>query len=168
MAVKIYRCDECGKPFRSKKEMEAHLKEHESDVIKISLPAVSKRLLLVVLLLVSVIFLFSYGLFSGQITGSVVDTIDLSNEPVKGNPEAKVTIIEFSDFNCPACKGAVQVVERILNEYNGKVKLVFKNYPLASHEGSFVAAMAAECAHEQGRFWDYHTNCSRIRAHSYR
>ena len=136
--------------------MEAHLKEHESDAIKIKLPAVSKKLILITVLLVSVVFLFSYGILPGQITGSAVSTIDLSNEPVKGDPEAKVTIVEFSDFNCPACKGAVQVVDRILNEYNGKVKIVFKNYPLASHEGSFEAAMAAECAHEQGRFWDYH------------
>jgi len=78
--------------------------------------------------------------------------------PTKGSLLAPVTIVEFADFMCPACaRFATETLPQIEEEYieTGKVRFVFHNFPFLG-EGSFRAAEAALCAHEQGRFWDYH------------
>jgi len=74
----------------------------------------------------------------------------------KGSPDAPITIIDFSDFQCPACKHANVVVEEILNNYGDKVYFIFRPFPLQSHNHGFSSAVASECARQQGRFWDYH------------
>ena len=75
--------------------------------------------------------------------------------PAKGNSASLITIIEFGDFKCPACKAAHPVIDEILNEYN--VSLYYRNFPLPMHgEISFLSAEAAECANEQDKFWQYH------------
>ena len=73
-------------------------------------------------------------------------------DPVRGVPDALVTIVEFSDFHCPFCQSTRPVLAQLLQKYAGQVQWVWKNYPL----GSATAAVAAACAHAQGRFWDYH------------
>lgn len=81
----------------------------------------------------------------------------LQEEPVKGSADARVTIVEFSDFLCPYCTGfSINTFPKIDEKYieTGKVKLIFRNFPV--HAGAWAAAEASECAHEQGRFWDYH------------
>ncbi|MFA6887975.1 MAG: thioredoxin domain-containing protein [Candidatus Woesearchaeota archaeon] len=73
-----------------------------------------------------------------------------------GNPNATVTITEFSDFQCPACGSAYTVVEQIMEEYSDKVRLEYKHFPLTSiHTYAFKAAEASECANDQGKFWEY-------------
>jgi len=67
---------------------------------------------------------------------------------------AKVTITEFGDFQCPACGAAYPVVEKILQDYKGKVTFVFRQYPLPVHENAHTAAEAAEAAGAQGKFFD--------------
>ena len=80
--------------------------------------------------------------------------------PPLGNPNAKVTIVEFSDFQCPFCKQFVDnTYPKIYDEYikNNKIKFVFRHYPLNSiHSNAQKAAEASECANEQGKFWEYH------------
>ena len=77
--------------------------------------------------------------------------------PVIGPDNAKVTIIEFSDFQCPFCQRAYPTVEQFMKYYDGKVKLVFMEFPLTSiHPLAQKAAEATECAADQGAFWDYH------------
>ncbi|MBM3256265.1 MAG: DsbA family protein [Candidatus Moranbacteria bacterium] len=78
------------------------------------------------------------------------------NQEVLGNPEAKISIIEFSDFQCPYCKVFYESLDKLLKEgdYKNKVKVSFKHLPLSFHAQSNNAAMAAECAGEQNRFWD--------------
>lgn len=76
--------------------------------------------------------------------------------PTKGTPKAQVTIVEFSDFECPYCKQATSALKQILPEYSDKVKLVFKHLPLPNHQHAFQSAQAAVCAEEQGKFWEYH------------
>jgi protein-disulfide isomerase len=76
--------------------------------------------------------------------------------PFKGERTAPVTLIEFSDFQCPYCKQASQIISTLLAGYGGKVRFVFKHLPLPIHPESLKAAQAAVCAGEQGRFWDYH------------
>ena len=89
-----------------------------------------------------------------------------SYAPVKGGKDATITIVEFADFECQACKMLADNMTAILQEYEGKVKLVFMNYPLDIsinpymnhdlHKYSGIAAIAGVCAQEEGNFWDYY------------
>jgi predicted DsbA family dithiol-disulfide isomerase len=76
--------------------------------------------------------------------------------PVRGDEKAALTICEFSDFQCPHCKAAEPILKKLLDEYKGRVKLVFKNFPLSSHNDARAAAAAAAAAAEQGKFWQMH------------
>src|SRR6185295_5027167 len=76
--------------------------------------------------------------------------------PSRGPQGAKVTIVEFSDFQCPFCSKAHDTVEEVMQTYAGKVRLVFRHFPLEFHAQAPKAAEAAACANEQGKFWEYH------------
>ena len=86
--------------------------------------------------------------------------ISVDNDPIIGNPDAPITIIEFSDFQCPFCaRFYTQTLPLIYEEYiePGKVKLVFRDYPIQSiHPNAVPAAVASECANEQGKFKEMH------------
>ncbi len=71
-------------------------------------------------------------------------------------PKAKVTVVEFGDFQCPACGVAHGVAKQIKNEYKGKINFVFREYPLPMHDNAHIAALAAEAAGGQGKFWEMH------------
>ena len=86
-----------------------------------------------------------------------IETFDLKNAPLRGEASAPVTLVEFSDFQCPHCKHLQPVLEQILDEYRGKVKLYFKNYPISrAHPDAALAAAAALAAGKQGKFWAFH------------
>jgi protein-disulfide isomerase len=72
---------------------------------------------------------------------------------VTGPSNAKVTVVEFGDFQCPACGAAYPVVKQIEAEYKNKIKFVFRNFPLQAHPNAPEAAEAAEAAGTQGKFW---------------
>ncbi len=75
----------------------------------------------------------------------------------RGPKDAPVTIVEFSDFQCPFCKNATATIKQVLDKYPGKVRLVFRDYPLVSiHPLAPKAHEAGRCAAEQGKFWEYH------------
>lgn len=75
----------------------------------------------------------------------------------KGPENAPITIIEFSDFQCPFCSRALPVVNQVMSEYKDKVLLVYKHLPLVSiHPRAQKTAEAAECAKDQGKFWEFH------------
>jgi protein-disulfide isomerase len=76
--------------------------------------------------------------------------------PSKGPASAKVTIVEFSDFQCPYCVRAEATVKEVLATYGDKVRLVYRDYPLPNHPLAPKAAEAAHCADEQGKYWDMH------------
>ena len=76
--------------------------------------------------------------------------------PARGPEAAKVTIVEFSDFQCPYCGREAPVVEKLMKEYDGKVKLVFRQYPLDFHPFAEKAAEAGMCAADQNKFWPLH------------
>ena len=90
----------------------------------------------------------------------LVMKISADNDPVIGNPDAPITIIEFSDFQCPFCaRFYTQTLPLIYEEYidQGKVKLVFRDFPIQSiHPNAVPAAVASECANEQGKFKEMH------------
>ena len=75
----------------------------------------------------------------------------------RGPKYAQITIVAFSDFQCPYCSRAFPTIEQVMKDYNGKVRLVFKHFPLISiHPHAQKAAEAAECAKAQGKFWEFH------------
>jgi len=76
--------------------------------------------------------------------------------PTLGPASAPVTIVEFSDYQCPYCRRAQEVVDELVAKYKDKIRLVHRDFPLEGHPRAFPAARAARCAHEQGKFWDYH------------
>ena len=86
---------------------------------------------------------------------SAVFKIAVENQPFKGPATAPVTIVEFTDFQCPSCALTQPVLEEIVTEFNGKVKLVVRDFPLDQHTFALKAAEAAEAAREQGKYWEY-------------
>jgi len=87
-------------------------------------------------------------------------SISLDDDPVKGNLNAPITIVEFSDFQCPFCaKFHSTTLPQLEVNYidSGKVKFVYRDFPIQSiHPNAVPAALASECADEQGMFWEYH------------
>lgn len=69
---------------------------------------------------------------------------------------AKVTIVEFSDFQCPACGIAYPIVKKVVSENQGKINFVYRNFPLPQHKNGFKAALVAEAAGLQGKYWEMH------------
>jgi len=92
-------------------------------------------------------------------TEMLADSTDPSkrrlDEPTHGNPDANIEIVLFSDFQCPFCAMLDSTMELLMAEHGGEINLVFRNFPLEMHPNAFMAAIAAECAHEQGKFWEY-------------
>jgi len=76
--------------------------------------------------------------------------------PAKGPKTAKVTIVEFSDFQCPYCSRGKKVMEEVVAKYGDKVRLVFRDFPLDFHDKAQKAAEAGQCANDQGKFWAMH------------
>jgi protein-disulfide isomerase len=92
-------------------------------------------------------------------TPSIRSDITPGRLPILGNKNAKVTMVEWSDFQCPYCEQFfTSTLGQIKKEYidTGKMKLAYREYPLPFHANAEKAAEAAECAHEQGKFWAYH------------
>jgi len=85
-----------------------------------------------------------------------VEKLSSHDSPLRGSPMAPVTIYEFSDFQCPHCKIAAPELKKIVEESNGKVKLIFKQYPLPMHPKAREASKATIAAHKQGKFWEMH------------
>jgi len=85
-----------------------------------------------------------------------VEKLTAHDSPLRGSPMAQVTIYEFSDFQCPHCKMTAPYLKKIVEESNGKVKLVFKQYPLPGHPKARDASKAAIAAEKQGKFWEMH------------
>ncbi len=83
-------------------------------------------------------------------------SIEVGDSPVRGAPMAPVTVVEFSDFQCPHCAHAHPVLERLVREHEGDVRVVYKNYPLPGHTHAREAARAAIAAQRQGKFWEMH------------
>ncbi len=86
--------------------------------------------------------------------------ISLDDDPIRGDPNAPISIVEFSDFQCPFCaRFHIQTLPSLLEEYidQGKVNFVYRDFPIQSiHPNALPAAVAAECADEQGKYWEYH------------
>lgn len=82
--------------------------------------------------------------------------VSTQGAPVRGNPDAKVAVVEFSDFQCPYCASSVETLKQIQQAYGDKVRIVFKHMPLPMHPMARPASLAAEAAFRQGKFWEMH------------
>ena len=83
-------------------------------------------------------------------------SVDTAGFPARGPEDAPVTIVEFSDFECPYCARVNPALEQVMGNFGGKVRLVFRQFPLATHANAQKAAEAALCAREQDKFWQMH------------
>lgn len=82
--------------------------------------------------------------------------VGVGSRPPLGKKGAKVTIVMFSDYECPFCKRAEPTVDQVMAAYGGQVALYFRDFPLPFHQNARPASEAAHCANAQGKFWDYH------------
>ena len=87
-----------------------------------------------------------------------VDILNVrSDDWTKGSPDAKVTLIEYADFECPACKiYSTDILKKLADEYPGNLRMVYRHFPLPQHTKAIDAAKAAEAAGVQGKFWEMH------------
>ena len=100
---------------------------------------------------------------SGSKPGEVVQvtvqaqlaTVAASDE-VTGNKSSKVVLMEFSDFQCPACGAYYPIIKQVISNYSNKIQFVYRNFPLSQHPNALPAAKAAEAASLQGKYWEMH------------
>ena len=83
-------------------------------------------------------------------------SIPTAGAPVTGPADAKITLVEFSDFECPYCSKAIADVHAIMAAYPGKIRLIYKQFPLSMHPHAELAAAASLAARDQGKFWEMH------------
>ena len=95
---------------------------------------------------------------AGPVVPDAPVKVDLGDSPVRGPANAPVTIVEFSDFQCPFCARGAETVTELKKKYGNKIRLAFKQFPLPMHKDARPASEAALCVNEQGsdKFWKYH------------
>jgi protein-disulfide isomerase len=92
----------------------------------------------------------------GPGAGAEVYKVTVGDAPVRGGKQPKVTIIEFSDFQCPFCSRVTPTLTQLEKDYGNDVEIAFRHNPLPFHNNAMPAALAAEAAREQGKFWEMH------------
>lgn len=117
--------------------------------------------LLGIILLATIVLIFGAVFFLGKNSGSPKNTLDSAQLQINyskgqkiGTDSAKITLVEFSDFQCPACAAAEPFVRKIRSTEN--VQLIYRHFPLTQHVYSRKAVYLAEAAGEQGKFWEMH------------
>jgi protein-disulfide isomerase len=85
-----------------------------------------------------------------------VHNLPVGTSAIKGNKNAPITVVEFSDFQCPYCARFSPTIDQVLKAYPNEVKFVYKDFPLSFHKQAKNAAKAARAAGEQGKFWEMH------------
>lgn len=102
-------------------------------------------------------FLEERDIPSVPVTKEMVESVIRSANPVSGNPEAKIAVLLFIDFECPFCQKDFLTTKELREQFGPAARFVFKHFPLSSiHPNATSAAIAAQCAHEQDAFWGYH------------
>jgi protein-disulfide isomerase len=96
------------------------------------------------------------GAYRARFAEETAHNIDPGSSPSKGPAEAPVTVVEWADFQCPACAATSPILDQLLEAYPDHVRLVYKHYPLSMHENAEGAARAAVAAQKQGKFWELH------------
>jgi protein-disulfide isomerase len=81
--------------------------------------------------------------------------ISVDDQPMRGNAKAAVTVVQFTDFQCPSCASQHAEFDKLVTEFGQRVNFVVRDYPLNQHADAFIAAEAAEAAREQGKYWEF-------------
>lgn len=107
--------------------------------------------------LVVLSFAYYFYAMSGNTGASAKEIVITEQDHVRGTPGAKVTLVEFADFQCPACGAYEPLVRKVMEDNAGTVQLVFRHFPLMQiHQNALLASKAAEAAGVQGKFWEMH------------
>ncbi len=91
--------------------------------------------------------------FAGCASAPLHEGVDAQGRPYRGAQNAKLTIYEYSDFECPYCGRVQPALDEVMRQYSDRVRLEYRHYPLPMHPRAAPAAIAAVCAEEQGKFW---------------
>lgn len=119
-----------------------------------NIPLLAGTLLITVALVIGLAFAFSQP-EQRAVVGN--DILLKDNRPTKGAENAKVTIVEFSDLQCPACRGMAPMVDDLVKKYPNDVKVIYRHFPLTTiHKNAQAAALGGEAASSMGKFWAYH------------
>lgn len=118
-----------------------------------------KKIVIILGIFTTVIFIAGIFLVSQnpkEVQSKVYDQTQVQGEirHQKGPENAKVTIVEFADFQCPACATAFPYISDILKKYPNDVRLIYRHFPLSQHKNAVKAAQVSEAAGEQGKFWE--------------
>lgn len=145
----------------TKKERRALSKEQKKRDREQQLTGGRLKKIAVLVVVVSVISFLGFRFWNWlktptpQVSGESVEVVDA--DWVRGNAEASVNLIEYSDFQCPACKSFYPVVKALSEEYPDDLVVVYRHFPLKSiHRNAFAAAKASEAAGKQNKFWEMH------------
>ncbi len=157
----ISNMDQEEKHLTKKEERELRRLVKEENRMKVERMEKIKKILIWVIVLFSILatVVGFMKLFAGgvSLTSQTVNiTVDASDWQ-KGNKESKVVLVEYSDFQCPACAFYQEDLKKILSEFGDKINFVYRHYPLVQiHKSAYLAAQLAEAAGIQGKFWEMH------------
>ena len=96
------------------------------------------------------------GAYRARFSPDAIKNIEIEGSPAKGPAGAPVLVVEFADFECPACGAARPLLDEMYKRYEGQMRFVFKNFPLSVHQYAEKAARAGVAAHRQNKFWEFH------------
>ena len=105
---------------------------------------------------ISLIVILLFFMYLSNLNNGSKEIADVSIGFLEPLGSGNIRVIEFSDFQCPACKGAEPAVKEIIDEHKEDIEFYYRNFPLEMHENSMIAALAGSCANEQEKFWEYH------------
>ena len=150
--------DEAPEPLSRQERREERRREKESEkkshATKRALRRVFNWSIVFALIAASV-----YGMFtlatSGGGSGALREPIT-ANDHIKGKTDSQIVLVEYADFQCPACKAYFGILKTVEKEYGDRVAFVYRHFPLTQHLNADTAAQAAEAAGKQGKFWEMH------------
>lgn len=114
----------------------------------------SKRFWILTILLVAGLFGFIWFASGDKAAETSATVSGTSSTHIIGKQDADVRLVEYSDFQCPACGAYYPVVEQIVEKYKDRISFEYRHYPLTTHRNAFAAARASEAADKQGKFWE--------------
>ncbi len=135
---------------RQEKASEEQARQHSIMVKKWT-----KRLVLLLIIAGSIGGIFWYGSSKPTIPANEILSV-VSDDWIKGNKDASVTLVEYLDFECEACGAYYPVVKRLSEEYKDEMKFIIRYFPLPGHKNSMTSALAVEAAGKQGKYWEMH------------
>lgn len=120
-----------------------------------NLPLLIGTIVITLAVVVGIAFFFSSS--SSQPTTADRSTIEANSQLIKGPESARVTIVEFSDFQCPACRAVQPLIKGVVEQYPDDVRLIYRHFPLLDiHPNAMMASQASEVAADEGKFWEMH------------